>query len=116
MKLEKIGPYLGWTLAGITLLTTLATGGYKIAQGQGWVISKAGAQVVAQDEAQQKIEPLSLETLEFMLEYKRVELRKLNRIEDKTPDDLEEINDLRDQIKGLRIRIAKLKGIEYEEE
>lgn len=88
------------TIGVITLLGV----GYSAALRGGWLVDTARAQEIAR----QAVEPEEQARLEFVRETKYSRLRFLNGLENKSPDDLLEMETLRDDIKRITDRLAEL--------
>ena len=91
----------GVALACITLMGI----GYTAALRGGYVVNEA----IAQEIAQQAVEPEERARLEFVRETKFSRLRFLNGLENKSPDDLLEMETLRDDIKRIADRLEQLR-------
>lgn len=76
------------------------------------VIDGPIARAIAQEVAQQALAPGELERLEFQLEYKLNTLRPLQRIpkEQRSEEDQDAIDELKDSVKILKRRICTAKG------
>lgn len=97
----NIKEMIGTTIAVITLMGL----GYGAALRGGYVVDEA----MAQDIAQSKVEVEEEARLEFIRETKYSRLRFLNGLENKSPDDLLEMDTLRDDIKRITDRLEELK-------
>jgi hypothetical protein len=91
---------IGLTIGIISLMSI----GYAAALRGGYVIDRA----LAQEIAQQAVEPEERARLEFVRETKFSRLRFLNGLENKSPDDLLEMEVLRDDIKRIADRLEEL--------
>ena len=101
MSLEKWGPRAGW-LVSIAAAVTLA---YNVGLRAGWFVDEAGAQVmIATGVASEEYA-----RLDYILETKRAQLRMLQRIEQPTAADRQEIADLQDAIRRIRDRMDELR-------
>jgi hypothetical protein len=85
---------IGTTIAACTLMGI----GYAAALQGGWIVNESMAQGIAQ----QAVAPEERKRLELHLELKYNRLRMLNNLTEKTPDDLMEIESLRDDIRLLK--------------
>jgi len=83
---------------------TLMGVGYGAALKGGWIINESRASEIAQ----QAVEPETIERMEFVRETKFNRLRFLNALESKSPDDLLEMETLRDDIERINDRLAEL--------
>ena len=90
---------LGATIAACTLMGI----GYAAALKGGWIIDESRAQGIAQ----QAVAPEEKARLELHLELKYNRLRMLNNLKEKTPDDLMEIDSLREDIRLLKEALAR---------
>jgi hypothetical protein len=101
--MEKLAKIIGCILAGITLIGV----GYKAGLRGEWITDGVMVRAIAQ----QAVEPAMTKQLEFELQYKRSLLRPLQRIEkeDRTEEEQDEINDLKEQIALLKCQLGKSK-------
>ena len=101
MKLPSWLPLIGAAVGGMVLTSAV----FGLFNQAGYVVTRAQAQTIAE----QAVMPEEVARLEYVLTEKRAQLRKLQRIETPTAEDVQEIADLQDDIKRIRDRLEDLK-------
>ena len=97
----KVMPIVSGFVTGCAAASIL----YGVGLKTGWIVDEATAGVIAQN----AVEVEELARLEFVLQQKREQLRRLNRNEMPSPDDRIEMDDLRKDIDAIHARVKVLK-------